>query len=44
MRDELEGLLDDDGDMREMYLTAKLLDALDPFSPHSSFTAAGGFG
>ncbi|GAQ91118.1 Magnesium transporters: CorA family [Klebsormidium nitens] len=44
VRDELEGLLDDDGDMLEMYLTDKLMEALEPTSPQSSLTAGGGFG
>jgi hypothetical protein len=43
VRDEIEQLLDDDGDMAEMYLTDKLLrQQLDePLSPNSSDTCFG---
>lgn len=39
MRDELEQLLDDDGDMNDMYLTRKLLSTQKEAS-RAGFTAA----
>ncbi|XP_057839318.2 magnesium transporter MRS2-3 isoform X2 [Cryptomeria japonica] len=42
VRDELEHLLDDDGDMAEMYLTAKLMQKLDGVCSPTSFPGARG--